>query len=165
MNPLNYVRVALLVFVVALFPAGFITGCVNEKERFDAYKALAAATGKAQEDRTAAHIANDKQAKQESDRAYQKKLSRLRADHDLDLARLRADADSSLLSAVPDAAGRGDFVRPATLCYDRDKLDAGLRGSIQRFIERSSEIVQRGDVGNAGFQSCAEWALREWQAK
>ena len=160
-----YLRFAMIALVVALFPAGFIAGCMDEKERFDHWKALQAAAGEAQEKRTKERIANAKQAKQEADRAHQKKLSDLRARHAVAVARLRADASRSVLPPVPDAAGRSDFVRPETACFDRDKLDAGIRGSLQRFAERSAEIVQRGAVGAAGFDTCAAWALREWQAK
>lgn len=160
-----YLRAAMIALVVALFPAGFIAGCMDEKARFDAWKDLQGAVGKAQDDRTTARVANDKLTKQEVDRDHKKRLSRLRADHELDLARMRADTDRSLLPAVPDTPGRGDIVRPATVCFDRDKFDAGVRGSLQRFAERTAGIVERGEIGNAGFAACATWALKEWQAK
>lgn len=144
---------------------GFAAGWHFEAQRFAEFRGAVQAIGEAQEDRTTARIQTDKQLKQETDRAHQKKLSRLRADHDLDLARMRADADRSFLPAVPDTPGRSDIVRPATVCFDRDKFDAGLRGSLQRFAERASAIVERGEIGAASFDACAAWALKEWQAK
>lgn len=163
MPGVNYLRIALLAFVVALFPLGYIKGCSDEKERFDSYKGEVAAAGKAQEERTAARIANDNMLKEEADHDHHEALRRLAAVHARALARMRADASGLIVPSVPAAPGSG-AADDDVACFGAGRLNELILGSLEHFLERAADVVQRGETAEAGFQACAEWAVKEWKA-
>lgn len=121
-----YIRMAAIVFVVLLFPAGYLKGCADEKERFDTFKAEVEAAGKAQQERTKATIAEDRKRKEKADEEHAAAIA--------DLARKLRDARSRPVSTPaacpsdPDGANRyrAEFER----AY-RD-LVAGLRAEGER---------------------------------
>lgn len=156
-------RIAKIAFVVALFPAGFVAGCMDEKERFDAYRNLVAAVGEAQEARTKDRIASDLATKERIDREHKARIARLDLEHNAFVAELLASADSGIVppvSAAPAGGGTGEGDR-GVVCFARDRLSQGLSASLQRFADRYAEGVQRGASAIAGFETCASWALEE----
>lgn len=159
----EYLRLAAIVFVVALFPAGFVTGCIDEKERFDSYKALVAAAGKNQEDRTAARIVSDRQTKERLDREYQARTARLDSERAALVASLQQYASRSIVPAIPSTPEGGGTSAPnsGVICVARDRLSEGITTSLQRFAGRFGASSQRGASAIADFQACAVWALEE----
>lgn len=159
----EYLRFAAIVFVVALFPAGFVTGCIDEKERFDAYKSVVAATGKAQEERTAARIASDLETKRRRDRDDKARRDRLERDLADTASKLQQYAGRGIVPPVPapPAGGGAGEAERGIVCFDRDRLSEGLRDSLQRAGGRFAELAQRGAGGIAGFEACVAWALEE----
>lgn len=159
----EYLRIAAIAFVVALFPAGFITGCIDEKERFDAYKSVVAATGKAQEERTADRIASDRATKARVDRDYAARLDRLTRDRADASAKLHEYASRSIVPTIPappHGGGAGEANR-GIVCFARDRLSEGITASLQRFGGRFGESAQLGAGAISGFQACAGWAIEE----
>lgn len=156
-------RIAKIAFVVALFPAGVVTGCMDEKERFDAYKAVVAAIGNAQEKRTADRIASDRATKERVDRDYQDRLDRLERDRSAIAAQLLEHASRSLLPAVPTptASGGAVEVNSEVVCFARDRLSQGLSEGVRRFAGRFETGIHRGAAAITDFESCAGWALEE----
>lgn len=133
---MNYVRTAALVFVVLLFPAGYLKGCSDEKERFDDFKTMVEATGKAQEERTAARIAHDELLKEEADNDHQVALAELRAH----VKRLRRDADRSVLPATP----AGSKCPDGQTCYDLGELDRAVReytAGLRALADQCSQMI------------------------
>lgn len=133
---MNYIRLAALVFVVLLFPAGYLKGCADEKERFDDFKAMVEAAGKAQEDRTAARIAHDGLLKEEADEENRMARDRLLAA----IRKLRSERPSG--SFVPAAASCTD--RPAAACLDRAILERAIRdldAGVQGLVDEGSSAV------------------------
>jgi len=160
-----WLRIAALVFVVLLFPAGYLKGCSDEKGRFDAYKGQVKAAGEAQEQRTLKIIRDDKQAAKEADDAYKAQIDRITDSHAAILAKLRANARRSIVPPVPPApaGGQGVEQNPAVVCFARDRLSQGLSGVLQRYGERAAASAQRGASAIAAIESCAGWAMKEWE--
>lgn len=133
---MNYLRIALLVFVVALFPLGYMKGCSDEKERFDAFKESVAAVGKAQEERTKERTAADKAAKEKADEENRVARDRLLAT----IGKLRRErAGSSFVPAAPSCPER-----PASACLDRAELERALRNldaGVQGLVDEGSKAV------------------------
>lgn len=126
MTPTEYLRIALLVVVVLLFPLGYLKGCSDEKGRFDAFKGTVEAAGKAQLERTTKQTADDKKRKEKADEEHARAIA--------DLNRRLRDARSRPVSAPascpssPDGAGR--YRAEFDGAY-RD-LVAGLRAEAER---------------------------------
>lgn len=160
MTPDQYIRLAAIVAVVLLFPAGYLKGCSDEKERFDEYRGAVEAVGQEQEKRTAARIADDNRLREEADHDHQEALRRIDARGVAALARVRDElARRSIVPAVPQAPGGGDDP-PA--CFDRGRLNAELVGVLERHAERLSRIAREGEGTAAAFATCQAWALKEY---
>lgn len=158
-----YIGAAKVIIVVLLFPAGFVAGCTDEKERFDAYKAQVEAAGKAQEDRTEARIAHDNLLKEEADSDHQERLDSLNSE----LARMRvqlAHAGSGIVPTVPKPPGGREGVDggDAVVCFARDRLAEGVERAFQRFAAGSIGSLQFGARAIATSETCSGWAMKEW---
>jgi hypothetical protein len=158
------IRIAAIIFVLLLFPLGYLKGCSDEKEDYDAFKATVAAAGKAQEDRTKARIADDKKAKERSDRDYQERIDRLNNLASRQHDELQHAASSSIVPTVPAAPrGSGSAAQQSAnvVCFARDRLSQGISAELSSFAERFSASAQTGASAIAGFKACATWAIEE----
>jgi hypothetical protein len=163
----QYARLAAIIFVVLLFPAGFIVGCVDEKDRFDTYRDQVKAAGEAQEKWTAGRILADKKLKKDTDDAWKKRMARLNREHDAFAAELLASAHLGLMPpAGPAAPGSGGAEEdgPNVVCFARDRLSEGISRELSSFAGRYAGGVQVGASAIAGFKACTEWALEASQA-
>lgn len=142
-----YIRIAGIVIVLLLFPLGYLKGCSDEKEDFDAYKATVAAAGKAQEERTKVRIAEDKKAKEKADAEHDKVLAALNAR----IASLRARrTDSGFMPpATPGTAS------PDVATFNRSELERALRtldSEVQGIADEGSKAVIDLDAAKAWAQ-------------
>lgn len=163
-----YIRLACIVFVMALFPAGFVTGCLDEKERFDAYRTKVDLAGEAQESRTRARIALDNLLREEADSDHHGRIAALTTARDTALASLRdARRGSSIVPRIPEAPGSSDRVEPsnAIVCFGADRLRERVDAELARFEERTARSVLRGATAIATSETCTEWAMKEWQGR
>lgn len=162
-DPMQYIRIAVIVVVVLLFPAGYLKGCSDEKERFDSWKGAQEAIGKAQEDRTIARITSDRQSKEASDNVYKVRIDRLNTLAGSLSDELQRRSRSSIVPPIPaPPAGSGAGEIPSGIvCFSRDRLSEGISRELQSFAGRYAEGVQRGAIAIAGFQACSSWALEE----
>lgn len=160
--PLQFcIRVACIAFIVALFPAGFVTGCMDERERFDHWKDLQAVMGEAQEQRTTERIARDKELKRKTDEAWKARIARLNRDHDSFTSELLASAHTSLMPApspITSASGSSEG-GSGVVCFAGSRLSEGISGELAQFAERYARSIQEGATAIAGFQACSAWAL------
>ncbi len=146
--------------VLAAAVGGYLKGCSDERERFEAFKAQVEAVGKAQHERTLARIAEAKARQKEAEDAHRKELEALRARaRDAERRMRDALAGGSPVPAVPRAAEGG----AGTICFDREALDRGLRGALERLLAGTAGIVVRGDEAASAFRACAEWAMKEYR--
>lgn len=81
---------------------------------------------------------------------------------------LDTGAARRIVPAVPGAAAGGNGLEPAgRLCFAADQLNAGVGAALQRFVRRlgagSTALLQRGDVARINFETCAGWALDQYQ--
>jgi hypothetical protein len=152
----------LLLAIVFAAVAGYWKGCTDEKERFDDYRAAVEAVGKAQDERTKARIDSSRVAKREADLAHEKLIGDLLSTHtaELDGMRKRVSAGSRIVPTVPGAAkGRGGEIG----CYKADVLDERVRAALDKFITGAATVLRRGEGDGAGFDTCTEWAIKEWK--
>lgn len=124
---------------------GYVKGCTDEKQRFASFKAAVTAVGQAQEDRTRARVARDKQRKKESDNENLK----LRADYQLLAGRLRERARAGVLPERPAPAGR-----PAAIAFNWDDLDRALR-DLDTGVRG---LVEEGDQDRIDLDTARRWA-------
>lgn len=147
MNPLDYARIAIAVVVVLLFPAGFVTGCMHEKERFDEHLAADRATGEAQAVKNAAIKEADRARKEMADEENKHDLAVLRDT----IGRLRRDrAESSIVPAAP----AGSKCPDGQACFDRAELERAIRdyrSEIRGLVDEGSEVTLDLDTAK-------EWA-------
>lgn len=148
--------------LAAVAIGGYIKGCSDERERFDAFKAQVEAVGEAQRERTLARIAEAKLRKKEADDAHAKEMARLRARLRDTERRMRdaLDTGGGPVPAVPGTPGSGDA--SGLICFDREALDRGLRGALERLLAGTAGVIARGDEARAALRACAEWAMKEY---
>jgi hypothetical protein len=145
----NYLRLAGIVLVVMLFPLGYLKGCSDEKERFEAYKGQVAAVGKAQEERTAARIALDNLLKEEADEDNRAAHARLQSA----IGELRRErARRSIVPAAPAGA-----TSPDRITFDRAALDRAIRD----FDSELTRIIESCDGQRIGLDTAKKWAQHE----
>lgn len=157
------IRLAVIIAICALFPAGYLKGCSDEKERFDAYRGQVEAQGRAQEERTKARIARDKQLVKESDDAHTNRMAAAGRTVDALVRELRAErARGSVVPPAPGAAtgGPGVGANNAVVCFAGDRLREGVERSLEGFEERATALVQRGVAAIVLGETCAEWAVK-----
>lgn len=100
-------------------------------------------------------------AKLEADYEHQRKVARLERDAASLRARLRDElARRDLVPAAPAASPGGGDVGAGAVCFSRERLAEGLRGSLERAAGRFAALAQRGARGLADFDTCARWALK-----
>lgn len=144
MTPTEYIRIAALVFVVLLFPLGYLKGCSDEKEEFDAFKAQVEAAGRAQEKRTKEIIAENKTAKEKAD-------AENRATHAaLDAERLRKQRTRTIFLPAT-ASGPAS---PTSASFDR----ANLEQALQRLDAGVQGLVDEGDAAIVDLNTAKRWA-------
>ena len=162
----QYLSFARLLIVVALFPAGFIVGCQDERERFDHWKDLQAVMGEAQEKRTKDRIAADKELKRKTDETWKARITRLNLEHESFSAELLASADIGVVPtpAPTTSVSGGAEERSGVVCFAGARLSEGISGELAQFAERYSRSIQEGAIAIAGFQACSAWALEVNQA-
>lgn len=134
---------------------GFLWGLLNEKARFDEFRGGVEALGKAQEKWSQDRNKQLQLAKQEVAKQHEKAIRNRERNHQLELERVRLDTSGSLLS--------GNTSSPAEpvqgeQCFDAAKLDAGIRGSVQRFLARVAVLVQRGQDSGEDLGFFGSWA-------
>ena len=162
MNPVDAIRIAAVIFVVALFPLGYLKGCSDEKEKYDEFKSRVEAEGKAQEKRTAERVAAEKLAKEKSDAQWQSRVDRLNNLSTRQSDELQQYARRSIVPPAPAPAGSGGSAAqlPAdAICFSRAGLSGGIDASLQKFGGRLAASAQQGATAIAGFKECAAWAL------
>lgn len=149
MNPFDYARLAGIVVVVLLFPAGFVVGCMHEEERFEEHLAADKAIGEAQAAKTAAIKDADRKRKELADEENEHDLAVLRGT----IARLRADrADRSIVPAAPAASKCPD----GQACFDRAELQRALeryRDAVRGLADESSEVAVQLDTARRWAQN------------
>lgn len=143
MPVLSYLRIAGIVVMVLLFPAGVVVGCVDEKERFDAHLKLDKAIGKAADERRRTTIAADKKRKDAADAENSAALAALAGR--LRDARSRPVSAPAACPSSPDGAAR--FRTESDRAY-RDFVE-GLRAE----GERCSKAL-------IGLNTAKGWAVR-----
>lgn len=128
MTPVEWIRIAGLVFVVLLFPLGYLKGCSDEKEDFDAFKAQVEAAGKAQEDHTKVIIQRDRAEKEKADAQNRADIADLNE-------RLRHQRTRTIVLPAPAACpASADAAARYRDAYQRAyrELVAGLRAEADR---------------------------------
>lgn len=144
---MNYLRLAGIVLVVLLFPLGYLKGCSDEKERFEAYKGQVAAVGKAQEERTAARVALDNLLKEEADEDNRAAHARLQSA----IGELRRErARRSIVPAAPAASKCPD----GQACFDRTELER----AIEHFRDGVRGLADEGSAVMIDLDTAKEWA-------
>lgn len=143
--------------------ATYMKGCSDEKQRFDDFVQAAERLGKQQEAWAKEISARNNRSKQEVERAAKVERDRLIAEHAVALERVRRNADRNELprgrpgtaKPVPPGGGAGIATAPKpeqpkpsnVICYDADRLNAGVRAAYDRLLERAGRLVQRGTDG------------------
>lgn len=146
----GFIRAAILIFVVALFPAGFVVGCLDEKDRHEQTKAAVRAAGEAREKATREQEIRDRQAKLETEMNHANELKARDARFSALYARyaklLNTPSSSSLVSGR--TAGSTEPV-PASgvVCFKHDELERGIQQALGRFAIRALQLLQRGEDG------------------
>lgn len=147
--------------IIGLIVGGYVKGCSDEKGRFDQFKAQVEATGEAQRKMNLARIANDKKAQKEVEDA-RKNSAPARVERVARIGSgLRANAGRGI--TAPAAPGPAGPVQ--TACYDLGKLDAGIRASFDRLLDRLTPILQSGAEGLDDAGWWRTWALKVGSCK
>lgn len=149
-------KVWLMLALVGLL--GFIRGCSDEKQRFDAHLELDDAIQKAQLERKLAIEERNRQIQQEVENDQINEMALLQSDLDDANQRLRESelrrfvpqpsrsTSGSVQSSCP-VAGERDFLNRVyfgqTVCYDAELLDQGIRERVGRIRERLKGLAQR----------------------
>lgn len=144
------IRLAIILFVVGLFPAGFITGCQHEKERHDQTKAYYKALGERQEKETKDRIDKDKADKSKVEIAHAKSIKDRQDKFSSLYARyagmLNDNSHSGIVSGHPSGAGE-PVQKIGAVCFNGDGLDLKIRQALSRFATGAVELLQRGEDG------------------
>lgn len=152
---------------LALIAAAYVKGCSDESDRFDEFKTQLRATQAEQARWSAARTKTQQEISAQSGRETTAALTALRSTND-SLARelLKRPSGGQQLPSLPKPApGDKD---PSTVCFQRDKLDEGIRAAVGRFQESrdkllrgSLEVLQRGDEKVVTLVQCEAWAAEQ----
>jgi hypothetical protein len=150
-----YYRVAALAALAAsLVGYGFAKGLEYAEVFASAERAKVIAAAHEQNVRTAERIGAQKAITEVLSDGHEKETRRLRGERDLALIRMRdAEHRARVVPAVSAAPGRPD----GEICYDAEKLDAGIRGSLERFLARAAGVAGRGDEALGLALLCSRW--------
>lgn len=130
------IKLAALIVALALYPGFFIAGCMDEKARFDAYKAKVEAAGKAQEERTKIIIERNIAEKEKADALRRVDLADLNE-------RLRKQRARTVFVPTPTACpASADGVARYAAEYQRAYRDlvAGLRAQADRGSQATVDL-------------------------
>jgi len=149
MITMDPIRIVLLVVVICLFPAGFVTGCVNEKGRHDQTKAAVRATAQIQEQRAKEQQERDNRAKLETEANHAKAIEIHRRKFSSLYTRyaqlLDAPSGSSIVSGS--SSGAAELVPAGRVCFDAQELERGVQQALGRFALGALGGLQSGEEG------------------
>lgn len=150
-----FLNPTVLMIIAGLMLTSYVAGCMHEKERFDEFKGGVEALGKQAHEAAVKRNAELNLAKKEADNAYKKRLRDRDRAHADELTRVRLDSRGSVLPGNSEGAGQP---LSTEICFDRKKLESGLAGSIQRFLERTTVLIQSGGDSLEDSSSARAWA-------
>ena len=133
------------------------------EQEYTQFKADVAALGKAQERETARTIARQKSISQAKENADAKLIADVVANNAAVFGELRkraADPGSSVVPAVSNATG----VPVGEVCYDRDRLAAGISRSMGGFLGRVEPLLQRCNITAGELNLARDWVQEQLRA-
>lgn len=159
MTPADYVRLAVLVLLVLLFPAGFVTGCVYRAEQAKSYEDAVEREGKRAEKLRGERVAQQLKDQQEVRDELRKKIEELERRRAPAVAGMRADARRGVVAgaaaAAPGGQGAGDKgALTDAACFSRDNLDRRIQLALDNFLGGVAPVLQRGDAALAALGAC-----------
>lgn len=145
-----------MIALIALVCGAYVKGCSDERERFDDFKDELAAASKRQEEWRKRRVDTQRDITAEADRSHAAALDTARKRSDALAKQLRERASTSLVPTSPNAPS--DNPTGGEVCFDRAKLDGGIREAVDKFLGRSLPSVQRGSEKVAALIHCvAAW--------
>ena len=134
--------------------------------RFEAYEQSVAAVGNAQKVIVRFIVRQQTVVDQEAVNALNRDKARLARDNAVLLASLHEHARRSVLppNSPPtpgDQGGVGSTIPTGYLCFDRDKLDGGLREARERAVGGYLKSFERGARALIALNACVSWAEKQ----